>query len=268
MLIAGRILARLASVAQDLTMALMRATYKLEQVQLDGTRIVGTGWLVRLPAPAEGRPNYALVTARHVFDRMRKPEATVHWRRQDDVGAWVREARPLMVRSETGAPLFLEHGQRDVAVMPVTPPKHSEAAAIDLAMLADVDTFADHDIRPGDEFLCLGYPKGITANDAGFPILRSGRVASYPLSPPTQYPTFLMDFAVFAGNSGGPVYMSERARRRAGSLDFENAQFIAGMLAQQVVLTEERLEIGIVIHAMYVREALQKLQTTPMAAVA
>jgi hypothetical protein len=63
--------------------------------------------------------------------------------------------------------------------------------------------------------------------------------------------------------------MAERARRRAGSLEFENAQFIAGMLAQQVVLTEERLEIGIVIHAMYVREALQKLRVAPLnAAVA
>lgn len=256
--------------ATDLNLALMRATYKLEQVQADGTRIVGTGWLVRLSADkGDGPPPYALVTARHVFDRMRKPEATVHWRRLGDDGVWSREARPLAVRAPDLAPLYTEHGQRDIAVIPVTPPDHAEAAAIDITMLADVDTFAMNDIRPGDEFLCLGYPKGITANDAGFPILRSGRIASYPLSPPTQYPTFLMDFAVFAGNSGGPVYMAERARRRAGSLEFENAQFIAGMLAQQVVLTEERLEIGIVIHAMYVREALQKLRVAPLnAAVA
>ncbi len=261
---------RTGGVATDLNLALMRATYKLEQVQADGARVVGTGWLVRLSADrGENPPPCALVTARHVFDRMRKPEATVHWRQLGADGAWTREARPLAVRTPDLAPLYIEHGQRDIAVMPVTPPDYAEAAAIDITMLADVDTFAINDIRPGDEVLCLGYPKGITANDAGFPILRSGRIASYPLSPPTQYPTFLMDFAVFAGNSGGPVYMSEQARRRAGSLEFENAQFIAGMLAQQVVLTEERLEIGIVIHAMYVREALQKLRVAPLnAAVA
>lgn len=248
----------------DLNMGLMRATFKLEQRQEDGLATVGTGWLVRLPR-AEGEPpgpgagRIAIVTAGHVFDRMRQSEATVHWRRQDESGRWVREPRPLMIRHPINGPMWLRHPERDIAVLPVQPPEQPRQFAIPYDLLADDEDLRAFDVRPGDEMLALGYPRGLSANEIGFPILRAGRVASYPLWPSSEFPTFLMDFAVFAGNSGGPVYMSDRSRKRVGATDFHEAQFVAGMLAQQVVLTDERLEIGIILHATFVREALDAL---------
>jgi S1-C subfamily serine protease len=239
----------------DLNMALMRATFKLEQRQESGETTVGTGWLVRLRG---GR--VALVTAVHVLDRMKKAEATIHWRREDDGGLWHREPAPLMIRDKALKPLFTRHPERDVAVMLINPPDQPRAHAIDFDLLADDGLFQDFDIRPGDEVLALGYPRGLSANELGFPILRSGRVASFPLWPSSAFPTFLMDFAVFAGNSGGPVYMADRSRKRAGASDFHEAQFVAGMLVQQVTLTDERLEIGIVLHATFVRETLLVLE--------
>jgi S1-C subfamily serine protease len=245
----------------DLNMALMRATFKLEQRQEDGVSTVGTGWLVRLPGPGYGggKDRVALVTAGHVFDRMKKSVATIHWRREDDSGNWHRESKPLTIRDEAVAPKWTRHNSRDIAVMLVTPPDQPRAHAIDFELLADDSVFREFDVRPGDEVLALGYPRGIAANELGFPILRSGRVASFPLWPSQDFPTFLMDFAVFAGNSGGPVYMADRSRKAAGAKDFHEAQFIAGMLIQQVTLTDERLEIGIVLHATFVREALLEL---------
>lgn len=242
----------------DLNMALMRATFKLEQRQGDGISTVGTGWLVRLPGAAYGggKDQVALVTAAHVFDRMKFAEATIHWRREDDAGRWYRESKPLVIRDAALGPKWTRHASRDIAVMLVTPPDQPRAHAIDFDLLANDTVFRDFDMRPGDEVLALGYPRGIAANELGFPILRSGRVASFPLWPSEAFPTFLMDFAVFAGNSGGPVYMADRSRKRAGATDFHEAQFIAGMLVQQVTLTDERLEIGIVLHATFVREAL------------
>jgi hypothetical protein len=247
----------------DLNMALMRATFKLEQRQDDGISTVGTGWLVRLPGPAygSGKDRIALVTAAHVFNRMKLAEATVHWRREDDGGMWHRESKPLIIRTPTLEPKWTRHASRDIAVMLVTPPDQPRAHAIDFDLLADDSVFQDFDVRPGDEVLALGYPRGIAANELGFPILRSGRVASFPLWPSERFPTFLMDFAVFAGNSGGPVYMADRSRKAAGSKDFHEAQFVAGMLVQQVTLTDERLEIGIVLNATFVREALRELIT-------
>lgn len=249
----------------DLNMGLMRATFKLEQRQEDGLSTVGTGWLVRLPPSGSfdgvgaNPPELAIVTAGHVFDRMKRPEAIIHWRVPVGNGQWRREPTPLLIRDPINGPQWLRHPERDIAVIPVQPPEDIERFAIAYELLADDDDLSAFDVRPGDEMLALGYPRGLSANEIGFPILRAGRVASYPLWPSSEFPTFLMDFAVFAGNSGGPVYMSDRSRKRVGSTDFHEAQFVSGMLAQQVMLTDERLEIGIVLHATFVRQALDAL---------
>jgi hypothetical protein len=108
-------------------------------------------------------------------------------------------------------------------------------------------------------------------------------VASYPLAPATSFPTFLMDFSVFPGNSGGPVFISRSglasppAVTQASSpmvtpaADTASSEasspraippegFIAGLLTQQVELNNERLEIGIVTHAKYIRETIDLLK--------
>ena len=142
--------------------------------------------------------------------------------------------------------------------MEIKAPAEFAKAAIPAGWLATEDTFAKSGAGPGDEMFALGFPRGLAANKAGFPILRAGRVASYPLAPSAQYPTFLLDFSVFPGNSGGPVFMADPTRRSSieGSPDGE---FIAGVLTQQVELKNDRLEIGIVTHAAYVREAIALL---------
>src|SRR4030095_9983299 len=105
--------------------------------------------------------------------------------------------------------------------------------------LAADDTFTKYRVGAGDEMMALGFPRGLAANQAGFPILRSGRVASYPVAPAKIFPTFLLDFSVFPGNSGGPVSMSEQAHRRSGAdgpAAPQDVEFIAGLLTQQVEL--------------------------------
>jgi S1-C subfamily serine protease len=110
--------------------------------------------------------------------------------------------------------------------------------------------------------LALGFPEGLSANAAGFPILRSGRVASFPLAPSNAFPTFLLDFAVFPGNSGGPVFINEPAHQAPGDATAAaspvNGQrgFIAGLLTQQVEMQNQNLSIGIVTDARFVRETL------------
>ena len=128
------------------------------------------------------------------------------------------------------------------------------------------DTFSSYAVGAGDQMMALGFPRGLSANPAGFPILRSGRVASFPLAPAAAFPTFLLDFTVFPGNSGGPVFMAEGVRRRPGGGESQEVQFIAGLLTQQVELNSERLEIGIVTHARYIRETLS-LMDNPLAQI-
>ena len=241
----------------DLTVGLIEATVQLDQPSGPNTRTVGTGFLIQAPRP-DGSPRVVLVTAAHVLEQMPEPEARVGWRTAVSDGSWRFDPEPLMIRDAEGAPLWTQHPSRDVAVIEIAAPEAFARAAIPLGWLADENAFEAWQVGPGDELLSLGFPRGLSANRAGFPILRVGRIASYPLSPVSAFPTFLLDFTVFPGNSGGPVFWTPSARKRPGANEPENA-FIAGLLSQEVRVNDEQLEIGVVTHAVFVRETIAML---------
>ena len=245
--------------AWDLTVGLIEATVQLDQPSGPNTRTVGTGFLIQAPRP-DGTPRIVLVTAAHVLERMPDPDARIGWRTALGDGTWRFDPEPLTIRNGEGEPLWTQHPDHDVAVMEVQAPEAFARAAIPLGWLADENAFGAWQVGPGDELLSLGFPRGLSANRAGFPILRVGRIASYPLAPVTAFPTFLLDFTVFPGNSGGPVFWTPSARKRPGTTEPENA-FIAGLLSQEVRVNDEQLEIGVVTHAVYVREAIEMLDT-------
>ena len=243
--------------AWDLSVDLIKATVQLEQPLGDGTRTVGTAFLIDAPTP-DGKPRTVLVTAGHVFDRMPIASARIGYRVQTADGGWRYDPTPLTIRTDD-KPMWTRHPDRDVAAIVIQAPPEFARAAIPLAWLAGDETFSQYALGPGDEMMALGFPRGLAANQAGFPILRSGRVASWPIGPSSAFPTFLLDFSVFPGNSGGPVFMAEGARRRPGATETREVQFIAGMLTQQVELSGERLEIGIVTQARFIRETIAML---------
>lgn len=247
--------------AVDLSVDLIKATVQLEQPLANGSRTVGTGFLIADAAP-DGKPRVVLITAAHVFEQMPSMTARIGYRVQGSDRVWRYDPEALKIR-EGDHPLWVKHPTRDVAAMVVEAPEEFVRAAIPLNYLAKDDTFSDFNLGPGDEMMALGFPRGLSANPAGFPILRSGRVASYPLTPSTDFPTFLLDFAVFPGNSGGPVFMAQADRRRPGANETQDLQFIAGVLTQQVELSGERLEIGIVTHAKFIRETLAMIDQAP-----
>lgn len=248
----------------DLSVDLIQATVQVEQPLGDGTRTVGTGFLIDAPK-ADGTPRVVLITAGHVFDKMPNVEARVGYRIEGATGRWSYAPQPLQIRTAEKSPLWIKHPTRDVAAIVVEAPEQFAKAAIPLSWLANDDTFKAASLGPGDEMMALGYPRGLAANQAGFPILRSGRVASWPIAPSNQFPTFLLDFSVFPGNSGGPVYLSRASSRRPGAANEAPTQFIAGILTQQVELNKERLEIGIVTHARFIRETIALLDNPQMA---
>ena len=247
----------------DLAVELIHATVQLEQPLGDGTRTVGTGFLISAPGP-DGAPRTVLITAHHVFQRMPGPAARIGYRISNADGSWTYSPQQLKIRDRQGRELWTHHPNRDVAAITVTAPDAFARAALPLNYLATDDTFEHHQVGAGDEMMALGFPRGLSANGAGFPILRSGRVASFPVAPARIFPTFLLDFSVFPGNSGGPVFVTQSARSdgmvQADIGQATDAGFIAGLLTQQVELNNERLEIGIVTHAKYVRETIDLLE--------
>jgi S1-C subfamily serine protease len=245
----------------DLAVELIHATVQLEQPLGDGTRTVGTGFLIATPQP-DGTTRTVLVTANHVLQKMPGQTARIGYRVSNADGSWSYSPQQVKIRDTDGHELWTHHPNRDVAAITIKAPAEFAKAALPEKYLAGDDTFDTYQVNAGDEMMALGFPRGLSANAAGFPILRSGRVASYPLGPAKVFPTFLLDFSVFPGNSGGPVFIS-RASKTQGVTQVSNDEdpgFIAGLLTQQVELNSERLEIGIVTHAKFVRETLALLQ--------
>ena len=238
----------------DLTVGLIKATVQIDQPSGPDRRTVATGFLVSAPRP-DGAPRTVLVTAAHVLTRMTEPEARIGWRVAQADGSWTFAPEPLRIREADGSGLWTQHPERDIAVMEVRAPDAFARAAIPLAWLADETTFDQWQVGPGDELMALGYPHGLSANRAGFPILRLGRISSYPLTPIRAFPTFLLDFAVAQGNSGGPVFWTPSARRRPDAPTPDHP-FIAGVLVQEVQGGGEGIDLGVVAHAQYVRETI------------
>ena len=244
--------------AWDLSIALIQATVQVDQPQGEGHRTVATAFLVDDPTP-DGRPRTVLVTAGHVFGEMPGPQARIGWRTQGADGVWRFDPKPLTIR-DGATELWVRNPSRDIAAIEITAPPEFARAAIPLSWLADGDAFAKYAIGPGDQVAALGYPRGLSANGAGFPILREGYIASYPLSPIAQFPDFLVDFNAMPGNSGGPVYIEKVAPAGPpGSAPPPRVQLVAGMLIQEVEQTTGRLDLGVVVQAAYIRETIALL---------
>jgi len=175
-------------------------------------------------------------------------------------GSWRKEWRAEPT-SDGDRLLWTRHPAYDVAVLPVAVPPEVAATAIPAAWFAAEDTFAQQDLQPGDALEVLGYPAGYASDGRGFAILRVGHLASYPLTPETEG-TFLVDFRVVSGNSGGPVFTSRRTDGHppvVGAQGPQPDEFIAGIVAQQIVPGGQSIDLGLVVHSLYVRQTLQLL---------
>lgn len=237
----------------DATVQMIEATVQVENTRPGGVRRISTGLLVSAPY-WDGTPRTVLVTAAHAVDPSETPEIRIGWRFAGADGAWTFAPQPAALEIG-GQPLWARHPERDIAVVEVVVPPAFAVAAIPLSWLADDRDLETQGVGPGDQVFTLGYPRGLSANRAGFPILRTVRIASYPLSPIRAFPTFLIDGFLYPGNSGGPVFLERGPDGRP---------VVLGLVSQQVDQGEEPLGLGVVIHAAYIRETLALLDAQAM----
>jgi hypothetical protein len=224
------------------------------------------------PANQPARAGYVLITASHILEDIQGDTAILHFRQKADADTWTRVLHPVHIR-ENGRPLWTKHPAADVAVMYISLPKGNTMPMLSTEVLADDKILADYEIHPGDTLECLGYPLGLESNDAGFPILRSGKLASYPILPTEKTKTFLFDFHVVKGNSGGPVYLveSNRATLSHGMQLGQTIHVILGLVSEERVFTQQipgpyseeirqyQLGLAVVVHASLIRQAIDLL---------
>ncbi|HEY4259000.1 MAG TPA: serine protease [Schlesneria sp.] len=251
--------------AEDFHTLMMRVTVKLQH-----DRSTATGFILRQPGSTPAKQSRCvLVTAAHVLERSSDNETTLVYRVREAEGVYRKEPMALVIRKD-GQPLWTQHPTEDVAALVVTPPDKVDLPEISTEQLANDETLRKHGIHPGQSVTCLGYPHRTEANQAGFPILRSGPIASYPLIPAMANKTFMLSANTFEGDSGGPIYVAEPALHQSGEQP-EEVRLILGLMHGQHFLDEEmtmiygnskvrhRLGLGIVVQAAFIRETLDKL---------
>jgi hypothetical protein len=240
----------------------MQSTFKIQGTTHGDSLLFGTAFIFDLPC--HGDPQKAvLVTSAHLLDSLVTNQVLLGLRHKRWNGSW--EERPwwIDIRSD-GKPLWVRHRAADVAALCVSLPGFIEVPLSSLDWLADESTFQKYEIHPGDELMCLGFSSmdGVHG-PGGFPILRGGRIASYPLSLLNSMRTFRYDVEIFKGYSGGPVYMSQVGRLYGGvSHPEEHIQFIAGLLTRQWFADKEEklpLKVAEVVHAHFIGETVEKL---------
>lgn len=252
----------------DLDTAMMNATFRIvgPSAEVPGALYTGTGFLVGKPSADDSRKVFFVaVTALHVLQGIQGDVAYAVMRGKDAVPQFQRVQVPFQIRQQ-GAPAWKQHSSEDVAVMYIRLPTNHAMEVVPEDLLATDEAFEKYGFHPGDEVSAMGYPFGYEVNQFGFPLLRSGRIASYPLTPVRVMKQFFVDFSAFGGNSGGPVYISSQNRTYNNTMNIGSTVFrVLGVITQNVTSPDRSQNAGItkVVHAQFIREAIDALPSAP-----
>ena len=257
---------------------LMQSTFKIEGKTKDDRTSTGTCFVLLRPIPETPHVGWnVLITADHVLSDIYADDATLYLRKKLDNGAFVKNPITVKIR-DNGRALWTRHPEVDVAAMIVPLPNEimDSQPWLPEQLLSGDDVYKGQDIRPGDELMCLGYPLGLESNEGGFPVLRSGRIASYPIYPSSLVKTYLYDVPVYGGNSGGPVFFDFRKRQITGLPPDQWVDMIgvAGIIVQDVSTTvhtesyfesstrRDPLGLAVVVPAEFIKQTVDILMAT------
>jgi hypothetical protein len=249
----------------DLNTLLMETTFFVEgpSSKEEGKTSGGTVFVLGKPYDESGMVHYVLVTATHVLNDIKGDVATLHFRQRKPDGTYEVSPWPIVIR-RANVDLFTRHPEVDVAAMHVRMPQaFTSLSVVSTAHLASDEQLEKYEIHPGDELFCLGFPLFASGNYR-FPILRSGKIASYPLVPTARNRAWLFDFRVFGGNSGGPVYFIDRNRRYGNATVIgETIQLVIGLVTSQLLAAPEfnnrELQLGAIVPAPMILETTNRL---------
>jgi hypothetical protein len=149
---------------------------------------------------ADGKSPCFVITANHVLVQMKGDSCALVSRFAREDRMYQRQEIQIPIRKD-GKSLWKKHATEDLAVLPL--PDSVDIEALPLDSLATETSLAD--VHSGDAVRLAVFPERLEANPAGFPILRIGSLASYPIVPVKLHPVFLVDATAWTGDSGGPV---------------------------------------------------------------
>ncbi|MGO9306864.1 MAG: hypothetical protein ACLP3R_24705 [Candidatus Korobacteraceae bacterium] len=259
---------RAPSPSDELNTLLMHATFLI----VGPTKVpnqISFGTVFVMGVPYKDNPKLAhivVVTAAHVFEGINGDIATLQLRRKNPDGTYTAFGFQFPIRKD-GNPLYVRHATADVAAMYADIPDEVPMTGLPPDFLVTDKSLDEIEFHPGDEAQILGFP-AMVSTDGGFPFLRTGRIASYPLTPMEVVKQWAFDAHVFNGNSGGPVYFTSVNRFFKNAAHIGAARGILGLVIQErhSLLPEfanRDLDYGIVVPAKFIRETLDMLPAPP-----
>ncbi len=206
--------------------------------------------------------NPVIISAAHVFEKMQGDTAIIVLRHKDDGGKYQRHDHKIQIRDKKKT-LWTRHPKHDIAVLPLgKKPDGIPCPSLTATLLSDAGKLKKSGITICESVFVLGYPERTEANSGGFPVARHATVASFPLTPVNHYPSFMIDFNTFGGDSGAPVF----AKGSSGT-----PPLIIGIAVAQYrfdeklkMLNEERsvhhpLGLSKIVHSQFIIETLAML---------
>jgi hypothetical protein len=259
---------RAPSPSYELNTLLMHATFLIIGPTMVPKQIsFGTVFVMGLPYKDNPKiAHIVVVTAAHVFEGISGDNATLQLRRKNADGTYTTFGYQFPIRKD-GKPLYVRHASADVAAMYGDIPDEVPMTGLSPDFLVTDKSLEDIEFHPGDDAQILGFP-AMVSTDGGFPILRTGRMASYPLTPMEIVKQWAFDAHIFNGNSGGPVYFTSVNRFFKNTVHFGVARGILGLVIQErhSILPEfanRDLDYGVVVPAKYIRDTLDMLPPPP-----
>jgi len=260
------------TIMPELNTILMETTFQITgpAKKAPGSTSSGTGFIVAKPQKHGGFSHFVIVTAAHVLQDIAGDFANINAREKQSDGTYKTALFQIRIR-DNGKDIYVTHPSVDVAALYAALPSfYSNTQTVSESLLATDEDLLKFNIHPGDELLCLGYPLG-AAGPYGFPILRSGKIASFPLVPTKDNKNWFFDFRVFQGNSGGPVYLVDHGRTYPDGTTHiaETLQIVIGLVTAMIQADAgsgpRELQIGVVIPAAFIKETMDMLPDVPAA---
>ena len=217
-----------------------------------------TGFVIRTDSDPYLITNWHVVTGvdpvngKRIFDE--PDELWIHHHAAGKLGNWAGRREAL--RDGSGHARWVEHNRAsrvDVVALPLNALNGVGLHPLDLS-LADTDMVPE----PAMPVSIIGYPLGLFTG-GGWPIWKTGHIASDPDLDYNNQPGFLVDVTARAGMSGSPAILrlSGGYRLRGGSRIM--AQSVAATKFLGVYSAQsERAELGVVWRPEVIREILAK----------
>jgi len=248
----------------------LRACYRLS-----GPGSTGTAVLLRDKNRTGAGEKIILVTSGHVLERMTGHFATLSLRKKKEKKkrgdeGWERVNKKIRIR-RIDKSLWVKHPEEDLIVMFLSD-KFLDGIdfpiqTLPLSCVATKKDWIESAVEPGDLVRCIGYPHAaqVDTSPAGFPLLRVGSLASYPL---IDAPKVLVDYNCFEGDSGGAIVYKQTNKQG------ESKIYLLGIVQGQHFIDErykliyqsgfirKRLGLSITINSQLVLETIDKLYET------